>query len=102
VGGAEWFSRLLDLPTGDTMADTIYNQERTSEKAFREFLSKAKATNGSLPPWWSDEKAEECVQFGLTDNHFTQLMSQGRTARVEASFGSITNSATEKSDIQEA
>ncbi|CAK4029829.1 Hypothetical predicted protein [Lecanosticta acicola] len=69
---------------GDNMDGSIYNGERTSERAFRQFLRKAKQVEGFLPPWWSDEKVEECVRFGLQSNDF--------------SLGS----AQEKSDIQEA
>ncbi|KAK4889777.1 hypothetical protein LTR27_011489 [Elasticomyces elasticus] len=36
---------------GDTMTGTIYNQEPTSEPAFRDFLRKAKTTPCFLPPW---------------------------------------------------
>jgi len=52
-------------------------------KAFKKFLRKAKTVPGFLPPWWSDEKAEECVRFGLRDADFNLA------------------NAREKSDIQE-
>ncbi|KAK3650491.1 Ankyrin repeat and MYND domain-containing protein 2 [Elasticomyces elasticus] len=68
---------------GDTMRGTIYNQEPTSEPAFRSFLRKAKTIPSFLPPWWTDEKTEECVRFGLRDHSFSLAAAQ------------------EKSDIQE-
>ena len=49
----------------DNMTGTIYNHEKTSEKAFRKFLSEAKKVSGLLPSWWSEEKEKECIQFGL-------------------------------------
>ncbi|KAK4928177.1 Ankyrin repeat and MYND domain-containing protein 2 [Elasticomyces elasticus] len=64
---------------GDTMTGTIYNQEPTSEPAFRDFLRKAKTTPGFLLPWWTDEKTEECVRFGLRDNSFSLAAAQGKS-----------------------
>ncbi|KAM3414720.1 hypothetical protein BST61_g9877 [Cercospora zeina] len=65
---------------GDTMVGTIYNQERSSEPAFRDMIRRAKRVDGLLPPWWTDEKEEECI----------------RKNRVALT------AAQEKSDIQEA
>lgn len=72
-----------DKHLGDFMTGTIYDQEPTSEEAFREMLTKAKLVDGLLPPWWNDEKAEDCVQYGLRNGPFSLAGAQ------------------EKSDIQE-
>lgn len=69
---------------GETMVGTIYNSEPTSEKAFGDFLRRAKRISGFLPPWFNDEKAEECVRYGLRSDH-----------------GFTLDCAREKSDIQE-
>lgn len=66
------------------MAGTIYNGEANSVSAFRTLLSKAKSVAGLLPPWWSDEKAAECIRYGQQSDH-----------------GFCLSSAQEKSDIQE-
>ncbi|KAK5676787.1 hypothetical protein LTS10_010551 [Elasticomyces elasticus] len=64
---------------GDTMEGTIYDQEPTSEPAFRKFLDKAKATAGFLPPWWTDKKTEECVAFGLRSSSFSLECAQEKS-----------------------
>lgn len=74
---------VADKHIGEIMTGTIYDQEPTSEEAFRELLTKAKLVNGLLPPWWNDDKAEECVQYGLQSRPFSLAAAQ------------------EKSDIQE-
>jgi splicing suppressor protein 51 len=68
---------------GDTMNGTIYNEERSSKRAFRAFLRKASRVEGLLPPWWSDEKQAECIRYGMTSSEFSLECAQ------------------EKSDIQE-
>lgn len=68
---------------GETMTGSIYNQERTSEKAFRTFISKAKAVPGLLPLWWTDESLKKCIDYSLGSTKFSLANAQ------------------EKSDIQE-
>ena len=50
---------------GDIMSGTIYNQEKSSASALRVFLGKAEQIPDFLPSWWTREKREECIQFGL-------------------------------------
>ena len=52
------------------MPGTIYNEEPSSEPAFREMIRRAKAVNGLLPPWWSDEKEEECIRLNRANLGF--------------------------------
>lgn len=69
---------------GDTMVGTIYDGEENSIPAFRTLLKKAANVKGLLPPWWSGEKAAECIAYGARTDHNFSL-----------------SAAQEKSDIQE-
>jgi len=61
---------------GDTMIGTIYNQERSSIRAFRQFLRKAKWVPRFFPPWWTEEKENACIEYGMTDPHFSLECAQ--------------------------
>lgn len=54
---------------GELMSGTIYNEQRTSAPAFKQFLGKSKRVPGLLPPWWTEVKANECVAYGLQRGH---------------------------------
>lgn len=56
---------------GETMAGSIYNQQRTSEKAFRTFIGKAKAVSGLLPPQWTDESLKKYIEYSLGSTKFS-------------------------------
>ncbi|KJX94854.1 hypothetical protein TI39_contig4154g00025 [Zymoseptoria brevis] len=68
---------------GDTMPGTIYDGSSTSIPAFRQFIRKAQAVEGFLPPWWTDAKLEQCIRFSKDEGGFSLAGAQ------------------EKSDIQE-
>jgi splicing suppressor protein 51 len=61
---------------GDTMIGTIYNMEPNSEKAFREFIRKAKAVSGLLPPWWDDKSLKECISYSRKSTDFSLRSAQ--------------------------
>lgn len=61
---------------GDIMAGTIYDQEPSSVRAFKQFLRKAKWVPGFLPPWWTEEKETACVQYGMNDAHLNLKYAQ--------------------------
>lgn len=48
---------------GSIMRGTIYDQEPSSEKAFRTLIRKTKAVPGILPPWWDWQMFELCPQL---------------------------------------
>jgi len=61
---------------GDLMFGTIYNQEASSIKAFKQFLAKAKWVPGFFPAWWTEEKEKTCIEYGMTDAHFSLKCAQ--------------------------
>ncbi|KAK4500212.1 hypothetical protein PRZ48_008398 [Zasmidium cellare] len=61
---------------GYLMEGTIYKGEMAWKKAFHEFLSRAQDIEGYLPPWWTPNKATECILFGLRDNDFNLECAQ--------------------------
>ena len=61
---------------GKAMVGTIYNLEPSSEKAFRNFISKAKAVSGILPPWWDDNSLEQCLEYSRKSSDFSLRSAQ--------------------------
>jgi splicing suppressor protein 51 len=61
---------------GDTMRGTIYNMERSSEKAFRVFIRKAQAVEGLLPPWWTKSTVNECITYSRGSSDFSLECAQ--------------------------
>jgi splicing suppressor protein 51 len=61
---------------GDTMPGTIYNMERSSERAFRIFIRKAQAIEGLLPPWWTKSWVDECITYSRTHSDFSLAGAQ--------------------------
>jgi hypothetical protein len=61
---------------GDTMRGTIYNMERSSEKAFRVFIRKAQAVKGLLPPWWSMASVHQCISYSRGNSDFSLAGAQ--------------------------
>lgn len=57
------------------LADSVYDNARTSEVAFRTFMSKVSAVQGLLPPWWSAEKIEECIAYSRTTPLFSLALA---------------------------
>jgi splicing suppressor protein 51 len=47
-----------------TTPPSIYTGAASSTEPFRQYLNRATACKGLLPPWWTSEKIEECVVFG--------------------------------------
>ncbi|KAK4938362.1 hypothetical protein LTR10_021161 [Elasticomyces elasticus] len=64
-------------------ADSIYGGASNGYGYFRGFLRKAENKTGLLPPWWTKEKAAECLRLGQQDGW------------------SDLNCAIEKSDVME-
>ena len=52
---------------GEADDDSIYGGALNGERGFQRFLRLAEKRNGLLPPWWSQEKAAECMSVGLND-----------------------------------
>jgi splicing suppressor protein 51 len=61
---------------GKAMPGTIYNQEPSSEKAFRELIRKAKAIPGLLPPWWDDKSLGQCLEYSCKSSAFSLRCAQ--------------------------
>lgn len=47
--------------------DSVFAGEPHSLPAFKQFLRLAERRVGLLPPWWSAEKAKECVALGMNN-----------------------------------
>ena len=69
--------------SGDCDMDSIYGGAPNGYTGFRRFLKKAEKRKGLLPPWWSRNKAQECLTAGIRPND---------------EWGSL-NCAVDKSDI---
>jgi len=52
---------------GDRARDSVYGGAADGRVGFTRFLTLAESRNGLLPPWWSKEKAEECMALGLSN-----------------------------------
>jgi splicing suppressor protein 51 len=61
---------------GELMTGTIYNQEPSSEKAFRSFIGKAKKVSGFLPPWWDDNSLKRCLGYSRNSADFSLRHAQ--------------------------
>jgi splicing suppressor protein 51 len=54
--------------------DTIQAGEENSKPAFQTSLCFIEEANsGILPPWWSTDKAEECIAYGMNTNNWSNL-----------------------------
>lgn len=58
------------------MDGSIYDEEPTSEGAFRIFIRKAAKVDGLLPPWWTSEKLDECVRYSLASADYSLAHAQ--------------------------
>lgn len=61
---------------GDIMIGTIYDQEPSSEKAFRDFIGKAKAVPGLLPSWWDNKSLKQCLTYARKSTDFSLRSAQ--------------------------
>lgn len=61
---------------GDIMSGTIYDQEPSSEKAFRTLIRKTKAVPGLLPPWWDEESTGKCLNYARNSSEFSLACAQ--------------------------
>lgn len=52
---------------------TVQAGEPNSKPAFQKFLHLAESKAGVLPFWWSRDKAEECVAFGMGSGDWSDL-----------------------------
>jgi splicing suppressor protein 51 len=53
---------------GEVMENSLYSGSSNGLIGFRQFLRKASARKGLLPPWWTPEKQKECEEFGMTSS----------------------------------
>ncbi|KAG0049549.1 hypothetical protein BGZ83_005588 [Gryganskiella cystojenkinii] len=54
---------------GDVPVDSLYSGDCADSRIpFKDFLKQAEKRKGLLPSWWTSEKLEECIRFGLTDS----------------------------------
>ncbi|OQO07731.1 hypothetical protein B0A48_07428 [Cryoendolithus antarcticus] len=68
---------------------SIFAGSSSSEPAFRTFIASAKSCPNLLPPWWTDAKLEECIQYPRREQE------DKRNKNFDLRY------AQEKSDIQE-
>jgi splicing suppressor protein 51 len=52
---------------------TVQAGEENSKPAFQQFLNLVQSKSGILPPWWSIDKTEECVAFGMESGDWSDL-----------------------------
>ncbi|KAJ5919621.1 hypothetical protein N7454_009456 [Penicillium verhagenii] len=48
--------------------DGIYGKSKDLRKGFKWFLTKVESQRDLLPEWWTDDKTDKCVTFGMTDS----------------------------------
>ncbi|KAF9113338.1 hypothetical protein BGX27_001788 [Mortierella sp. AM989] len=53
---------------GDADIDSVYGGAPDGTDGFLRFLRLVESRTGLLPRWWSQEKAAECLNFGMTDD----------------------------------
>jgi len=61
---------------GTRMPGSIYANEPSSEKAFREFIRKAHAVPGYLPPWWKEETVDDAIKYARNSTGFSLAIAQ--------------------------
>ncbi|KAJ5947966.1 MYND domain protein [Penicillium verhagenii] len=47
--------------------DGIYGKSKDLRKGFKRFLTKGESQRDLLPEWWTDDKTDKCITFGMTD-----------------------------------
>jgi splicing suppressor protein 51 len=71
---------------GKILPGSIYDDESSSETAFRTFISKARSFDGLLPPWWTDSSVDECIEFSGRSLGFSLAVAQGKKD-IDAAWG---------------
>lgn len=61
---------------GNHMPGSIYDQEPSSEEAFREFIRKAQAVPEYLPPWWKETSVDDCIAYARNSTGFSLAAAQ--------------------------
>lgn len=52
---------------GDATEGSVFAGEAHSLPAFKRMLHLAERRKGLLPPWWSADKAKECIELGMKE-----------------------------------
>lgn len=63
---------------GKAMTGTIYDQQPSSENAFRDFICKAQTVSGLLPPWWNEKSLEDCLTYSRETSAFSLRSAQNK------------------------
>jgi splicing suppressor protein 51 len=58
---------------GKINSGTIQAGEANSKTAFQESLRFTESKTGILPPWWSNDKTEPCIAFGMESGDWSNL-----------------------------
>lgn len=58
---------------GNSDADSLHAGASSGESGFHRFLSKAESRPGLLPPWWSSEKRDACLEYGKRPGSWSDL-----------------------------
>lgn len=58
---------------GDPDADSLHAGAPSGEPGFHHFLSQAEGRPGLLPPWWSSEKRDACLEYGRRPGSWSDL-----------------------------
>jgi mitochondrial splicing suppressor protein 51 len=67
--------------------DSIYGGAPDGRRGFEPFLRKVRSKHGLLPSWWSEEKAAECVRFGMKEGEWSELARAVKKSDVIEHYG---------------
>lgn len=72
-----------NMKAGEVDADSVYGASSDGQGGFRRFLCLAEEQAGLLPSWWSQEKAVECTDLGLSGGWSSLASAVGKSEIVE-------------------
>jgi len=67
---------------GNLMEGSMYGCDEgdaSSEPAFREFIRKAQAVPGLLPPWWKETSTDDCIEYARNSPGFSLQSAQEKS-----------------------
>ena len=65
--------------SGHVETESIYDGASNSRRSFQRFLKEVEKNSAQLPTWWSPEKAQECMQYGMGENWSSLSRAAGKS-----------------------
>ncbi|KAK6357720.1 hypothetical protein TWF718_002029 [Orbilia javanica] len=75
---------------GNVSADNVLGGAKDSSQGFHRFLSLVEAKPHLLPAWWTPEKSQECVKYGLDTGGWYSLKNAPEKGDIIEHYGEST------------